>query len=391
MNKKKNVGKKPDTAIVVAIIALVGTLITALLTSPVIVALISKTPQPTLTEIPSSQSLTLTTQTLPTNTSSSHPTTSQSLGEKIAFSSTKDNVRGLYILDARDKSILPIAPKLTENLSAFFHFKWSPDGKKILYSGFLPQEGLYIFNLENNQSIFLTEKLAFSFTWSPTSNQIAFSTMNSNGAITYGEYILDLITKDYQSLASLTPEVSGMTDGIAWSPDNSKIAFSAWTEKRNSSLDIFFINPNGTSLQNITNYPDDEIAYKNLVWSPDSKYLAMMTEDSIMLISSDKAFKTLYYSQAVSFLPDYNKLSWSPDSQKVIFDDTYNIVRIVDIVDETVTTVPLKGSCPNWSPDGKGIILVSPGLSGNEIFLVNDSGTEKLTENMQVECAIWQP
>lgn len=378
MNKRKNAGKKPDTAITVALIALVGTLITAVLTSPVLIAIISRTPATTFSETPSATSQSLTPN-------------GQNLRGKIAFSSTKDNVRGLYILDTRDKSILPVAPRLTENLNAFFHFKWSPDGKKILYSGFLPQQGLYIFNVENNQSSFLTDKIAFSFAWSPTSNQIVFSTMNSNSAITYGEYILDLITKDYQPLASFAPEASGMTDGIAWSPDNSKIAFSAWTESNDSSLDIFFTSPNGANLQNVTNYPNGEIAYKNLAWSPDSKYLAMMTEDSIVLISSDKAFKTLFHSQAVSFFPDQNRLSWSPDSQKIIFDDTYNVVRIVDITDETITTIPLKGNCPNWAPDGKNIILVSPGLNGNEVFLVNDSGTEKLTENMQVECAIWQP
>jgi len=394
MNRKKDVGKKPDTAIIVAIIALVGTLITAVLTSPVLIAIISRTPSPTLTETPSTtfQSLTPDNQSSPTADSSLPTFKPQNFSGKIAFSSTKDNTRGLYLLDAQDKSVLPIAPKLTENLDSYFHFKWSPDGKKILYSGFLPQAGLYIFDIENNQSSFLTDKPAFSFDWSPTGNQIVFSTMNySNGLITYGQYVLDLTTKNYQPLASFSPEVSGMTDGIAWSPNNSEIAFSAWTETDDSSLDIFSVNPNGANLRNITNYPKGEAAYKNLAWSPDSKYLAMMTENSIILISSDSAFKTLYSSQEVSISPDKNGISWSPDSTKIIFDDLYNVIRIVNIKDGTITTMPLKGSCPNWSPDGKNIIFVSPGLNGNEILLNNDNGTEKLTDNMQVECAKWQP
>jgi hypothetical protein len=56
MNKRKSAGKKLDTAIIVAIIALVGTLATAILSNPVLIAIISKTPSPTL----SNKTITLT-------------------------------------------------------------------------------------------------------------------------------------------------------------------------------------------------------------------------------------------------------------------------------------------------------------------------------------------
>lgn len=390
MNKKKDVGKRPDTAIIVAIIALVGTLITALLSSPVIVALITRTPVPTSTETPN---LSSTAQNLPTSiTDVPTITIQQSSSGKIAFSSTKDNVRGLYLLDVQDKSILPIAPKLTENLNAYFHFKWSPNGKKILYSGFLPQDGLYIFDVESNKSELLIDKSAFSFNWSPSNDQIIFSTnqTTSNGIYSFGQYILDLNTKDYQLLSNFPPEVSGMTDSVAWSPDNTTIAFSAWTE---DSLDIFFINPNGSNLQNMTapaKNSGDKTVFYDLAWSPDSKYLAIMTDNSIMLMSKDKSIKVLF-NQEKGFSPDQDRLSWSPDSSKIIFDDVYDIIRIISIADGAITTLPLNGTCPNWSPDGENIVFASPGLNGNEVYITNDNGTERLTDGLQVECAVWQP
>lgn len=391
MNRKKDVGKKPDTAIIVAIIALVGTLITAILTSPVLIAIISKTPSPTLSETPPaiSQSLTPDIQGSPTSKS-------QNFSEKIAFSSIKDNTRGLYLLDTRDKSVLPIAPNLTGGFNAYFYFKWSPDGKKILYSGFVPQHGLYIFDIENNQSSLLIDKGAFSFDWSPASNQVVFSTdqTTSSGITTWAEYILDVSTKNYQPLISLTPELSGMTDAIAWSPNNAEIAISAWSsDLENANLDVFFINPNGANLRNMTNNTNNsgnKTVSHNLVWSPDSKYLAIMTDNSVMLMSSDKSIKILF-SQEKGFYVDQDRLSWSPDSTKIIFDDLYDVIRVINVSDGAITTMPLKGGCPNWSPDGKSIIFVSPGLNGNEIFLTSDNGTEKLTDNMQVECAKWQP
>jgi Tol biopolymer transport system component len=386
MNKKKDVGKKPDTAIIVAIIALVGTLITALLSSPVIVALISKTPSPTIS-ITSTETILSPSQIAPTPNATVTATTPNffSTDGKIAFVSNKGNSLGLYLLYIVDKSVVPLPASLTGSIG---RFKWSPDGKKILYSS---DTGLYIVDTENYQSNLLTEKaLVFAFAWSPSSAQVALG--NDKGI-----YLIDTATKNYQLLTSLVLEVSGVTDAIAWSPDGNEIAFSAW-ENAGNNLNLYLINPNGSNLRNLSALNqwgnNDGNAKKfstyNLAWSPNSEYLAVMSEHAILLIGRDGMSRTLYSNENGADTM-FGRINWSPDSTKIIFNDKYNVIRIINITDGVVSTLPLNGVCPSWLRDGKSIIFVAPGMNSNEIFLTNDNGTEKLTDNMQVECAKSQP
>lgn len=385
MNKKKDVGKKPDTAIVVAIIALVGTLITALLSSPVIVALISKTPSPTLTITPTDITP-ISSQTVqaPNTTPSSITPENFSSDGKIAFVSNNGNALGLYLLNIKDKSVV----SLPVSLYGSGRFKWSPDGKKILYSN---DTGLHIIDTENYKSNLLTEKaLVFAFEWSPSNSQVAFG--NDKGT-----YLIDTSTKNYQLLTSLILEVSGVTDAIAWSPDGEEIAFSAW-ENAGNNLNLYLINPNGSNLRNLSasnqwgNNDGNTKVFStyNLAWSPNSQYLAVMSEHAVLLIGRDGISRTLYSNENGAETIS-GRINWSPDSAKVIFNDKYNVIRIINIADGTVSALPLNGVCPSWLNDGKSIIFVAPGMNGNEIFLTNDNGTEKLTDNMQVECAKPQP
>jgi hypothetical protein len=314
--------------------------------------------------------------------------------EKIAFISTKDETRSLYLFDLKDKSIKPLVLNLTESLSGGVQFQWSPDGRFLAYTAFVPKRGVYIVDVNDPQPIMVFEtSLILAFDWSPASDKIVIAGAQDVGRQNGTVYVVDASTKVFSLLTNLQVEMSGFTDAVSWSPDDSEIALEAW-DSDESDLNIYWIDPSGVNLRNITDYSNnwsnsDYVTF-NLDWSPDGRSLAIMTENEIKVMFKDRSVKVLY-SNPKGFDTAFNKIRWSPDSKRVIFDDLSNTIRIINVVDESVTDLPLKGRCASWSPDGLNVIFAGAGPNYNELFMTNDNGTERLTTDMQVECAMWQP
>jgi Tol biopolymer transport system component/DNA-binding winged helix-turn-helix (wHTH) protein len=156
-----------------------------------------------------------------------------------------------------------------------------------------------------------------------------------------------------------------------WSPDGSKIAYSAGSN-------LYLVSPDGSNVEELASLPDEPI---HLVWSPDGKYLRFALEEqndeNCALWEVDVAKKTLR-----RLLPnEYNSVAllaggWTPDNRYFFYASgdatTENIwaMRQEELLRRTsrqpmqITTGPLGFFVPLSGRDGKTIFSVGQQLRG---------------------------
>ncbi len=135
----------------------------------------------------------------------------------------------------------------------YFHISymsWSPDGKRLLFLGFLPPPlygsapspitQLYVMNLEVPNPTLMVYSMDGLPQWSPDSKQIAF---DYNVIKLDGDYLGHPISHDIRHLLDMP-----MRD-LVWSPDSKQIAFVANPDKED---DIYLIHLDGSGLHRLT-------------------------------------------------------------------------------------------------------------------------------------------
>ena len=183
---------------------------------------------------------------------------------KIAFVSTRDGNREIYVMDADGKNL----KNLTNSPGNDIFPVWSPDGKKIAYiSGNLGDGNsleVFVMNADGSNPKNLTKNRAEEFewpAWSPDGKKIAFQSYRDfNGEI----YVMDA---DGGNPKNLT-KAPGVGDGSpAWSPDGKKIAF---VSRRDGNSEVYVMNADGTDQRNLTKHPaNDRIPS----WSKDGRQI----------------------------------------------------------------------------------------------------------------------
>ena len=256
---------------------------------------------------------------------STTPTIDQSLEWKNAFSpklspdgkrvvyevqkaNWEDNAfdRNLWIVDVAtgESHALTSAKKSSTNAA------WSPDGKWIAFISDRPgqikdtpegKKQLYVISADGGeaQQITKTENDVNAFDWAPDSRRIAFSMSDPEPKTLkdrkekYGEY--SVVHSDYQMAhlwiidlpddsANAAPEAKRLTEGdafsvgsFAWSPDGTRIAFSAQKDSdliSSFSEDIYVVKIADKSVKKIVDTPGPDT---NPKWSPDGKKIAFET------------------------------------------------------------------------------------------------------------------
>ncbi|HEY7970813.1 MAG TPA: hypothetical protein VID95_12515 [Candidatus Limnocylindrales bacterium] len=146
--------------------------------------------------------------------------------------------------------------RVTGNDFNGFRPVWSPDGTKILFTGF--DEGLLVVNKDGSGQ----KKLADGNmgTWSPDGMRIAYG----GGTTSDDIYVMNADASKPLDLTN-TP---GNDDLPAWSPDGKQIAFSS---DRSGNGDIYVMSSDGSKLVRLTSDADVE---GWPAWSPDGRFIA---------------------------------------------------------------------------------------------------------------------
>jgi dipeptidyl aminopeptidase/acylaminoacyl peptidase len=256
---------------------------------------------------------------------STTPTIDQSLEMKGAFSpeispdgkrvvyevsrtNWEDNTfeRDLWIVDTRTVEGHQLtAPKKSSTNAA-----WSPDGKWIAFLSDRPgqisgtpdgKKQIYVIAADGGEARQLTKAEAGvnNLVWSPDSKRLAFSAEDPEPKAMkdrkekYGEY--DVVHADYHMTQLWTLEIPAgeaaavaeskrLTEGAAfsvgefsWSPDGTRIAFSAQRDPdliSSETADIYVVTVSDGKVKRIVNTPGPD---RNPQWSPDGKQIAYET------------------------------------------------------------------------------------------------------------------
>src|SRR5277367_4981957 len=253
------------------------------------------------------------------------PTIDQSLEMKGAFSPeiSPDGKRVVYEVSRtnwednafeRDLWIMETATgeghQLTASKKSSTNAAWSPDGKWIAFLSDRPgqisgtpegKKQIYVIAADGGEARQLAkvETGVTNLAWSPDSKKLAFSAEDPEPKAMkdrkekYGEY--EVVHADYNmshlwtldiptSETGAVSEPMGLTKGptfsvgeFTWSPDGTRIAFSAQRDPdliSSETADIYVVTVDDGKVKKIVDTPGPE---RNPQWSPDGKQIAFET------------------------------------------------------------------------------------------------------------------
>jgi Tol biopolymer transport system component len=186
--------------------------------------------------------------------------------------------------------------RLTEYLGRDYGPAWSPDGQKIAFTS--ERDGnaeIYVMNADGSVQTRLTNRAGEdkSPEWSPDGGKILFTSYQNN------KFAIYVMNPDGSGLARLTNS-SGWDFGPAWSPNGQKIAF---VSTRDGNNEIYVMNADGSAQTNLTNHPglDGPISRpeEDLAWSPDGQRIAFVSlslrdgSSQLYVMNADGSARTL--------------------------------------------------------------------------------------------------
>jgi dipeptidyl aminopeptidase/acylaminoacyl peptidase len=232
-------------------------------------------------------------------------------GKRVVYEVQKTNwednafERNLWIVDSAtaDSHALTSAKKSSTNA------EWSSDGKWIAFLSDRPgqikdtpdgKKQLYVISADGGeaQQLTKTENDVNAFEWEPESKHIAFTTTDPDPKAIkdrkekYGDY--SVVHADYQMAhlwaidvpagSAPAPEPKRLTEGdkfsvgeFSWSPDGTRIAFSAQKDPdliSSVSADLYVVTVSDGAVKKIVSTPGPDT---NPKWSPDGKQIAFET------------------------------------------------------------------------------------------------------------------
>ena len=241
---------------------------------------------------------------------------------KIVFSSTRDGVKGVYLMDD-DGSNQTLIRHQNDRLVPF-PYCWSPDGTQILIQTY----GLSLMNADGTN---VRELIGRGFggsigrgSFSPDGKNIAFEGLFNHGA-EHGIYVLNIRTLEMKAIA---PQV--MLNNPDWSPDGKHIICDEWNTFGVHTT-IWIMDADGHDLRKLIPTPvggEGEFTIERSYprWSPDGQRIVFHQQEWVDG-SFYKAFRYIICdrngenSKQLRIPKDMKgiSLSWMDDGESIVF------------------------------------------------------------------------
>ncbi len=169
----------------------------------------------------------------------------------------------------------------------------------------------------------------------------------------------------------------GDKDYPSWSPDGTRILYSADSGDTTNKMDIWSMDPDGKNQTNIITLPGNDT---DAVWSPDGQWIAFTTDNradgilQLMIVKPDGTGIRRLSSDKQEFSPE-----WSPRMDKLVYVLSANNARYLWIRDPNDDFVDTEQNLmfgrlkyfddPAWSPNGDWIAYTKIEGRTNDIYL----------------------
>lgn len=201
--------------------------------------------------------------------------------QHIGFTSRREEGTNIYVTNLDGSQITRVTPN---DGSRYFHPLWSPDGTKIAFMAANSDDmtDLYVMNADGSDVQQLTDRKTpygmSDYSWSPDSRFLAF-TSQPDGFADWNIYTLDVKENVIDQLT-----YRGENRNPLWSPDGTKIAFTADT-RNDYSAQLYTMKANGLQRTVLTGYGVKAFCTQ---WMPDSERLVFID------VASDDESRDIY-------------------------------------------------------------------------------------------------
>lgn len=354
-------------------------------------------------------------------------------GNKIAFSSNRDGLPAIYVMNADGSDVR----KLTNSLPNSSAPAWSSDGTKLYFKsegrayvmnaeggnptkipgpfGVLSPDGkktvfvdalvpgsadsweIFVGDAAGGNAIRLTNNHSLDAdpSWSPDSKRIAYVCFPDelvNGKLNNPE--ICAMDADGGNRVRLTnnPAWEG---GPLWSPDGARIAFFSRRDCKDGVYAIHVMNADGSNVMQLT---ECQTFGEGASWSPDGRKLLYTSKRDgnieIYAINADPSHQTNVTRHPAEDLDPV----WAPDGKKMAFISNRDGKDCLFVMDADGAN-PRKlisdlSSRVSWSPDGRRIVFVATRAGIVDVYIANadGSGIVQLTHSTAVENGpVWSP
>ncbi|MDY6965516.1 MAG: PGF-CTERM sorting domain-containing protein [Halobacteriota archaeon] len=280
-------------------------------------------------------------------------------GSKIVYvmhhinTNTDEEFDEIWVMDADGSNKTNLVKDDDLNVSGV---GWSPDGSKILYNANYDdplntesKSGIWIVNCDDNSKTqILRDLYSQNPVWSPDGSKIAYESY-------FGIWIMD---SDGGNKIELERPISNPSDKQPeWSPYGSKILFVSKRD-RPDNWDIWVVDSNFRNAKSLTwkDSPDflgvsiDD--YSDPMWSPDCSKIAFTADNKTWVMDVDGDNKT-------QLLPEEGRtvfekgccyeFDWSPDGSKIAFEKRGGIY-IMELGGVTTPTPTPVSTTPTPTP-----------------------------------------
>ena len=232
---------------------------------------------------------------------------------------------------------------------------------------------LWVMNADGSGQTRLTNSPGYDGapSFSPDRKKIVFCSARDGSAHLY-VFDLDALVKGNSNPPLRKLTTSGRNYYPAWSPDNTRIAFSVYNA--GNVFELYTMNIDGGNAVRLVDLPNSSHA----AWSPDGRKIAFVSgagaDQEIYCIDADGRNLKRLTSNTVSD----NMPAWSPDGKMIAYSssgNSYDIWIMNSDGSNPRSLVSASGldEFPKWSPDGTRIAF----RSANQVFSIKPDGSDK--------------